>query len=321
MGKDKYSNVRYISLLWLSLEQSYVCEVCGEKNSTNFSYCRTCGAELLLMEKTLQQSRMPSTLDISNFDSTEEDLIFPDQKCWKCEKTVNPDSPFLNFCSETCSNIYSPSELQPEHVYRIYRKTKGKREYRINDMDNREFMRAISEKRGLTTFKIQDQNGLPLGEIRRGGTSSSRHNYSSDWPFDLDVLGRSEEFQVRVKRDNTLPSWGEIKTPLKTYTAKFNRKLIGVNYVIGPFNQSVRTEGNINDLDGNRYLTIVWEDWEDSQTKSLSEFKNLKWYTYRLDCYKFSSKFLTFAVSVCLIERFISNFGDLAAERKPIQDF
>ncbi|UCG89868.1 MAG: zinc ribbon domain-containing protein [Candidatus Heimdallarchaeota archaeon] len=39
------------------MEPYFMCQNCGEKTSTNFSYCRKCGAELSSVEKTPQSAQ------------------------------------------------------------------------------------------------------------------------------------------------------------------------------------------------------------------------------------------------------------------------
>ena len=59
-----------------SMELNVVCKNCGEKTSTNFSFCQKCGAELPLVEKTHQSVQdivLPaSTKEKTDIDSIEE---------------------------------------------------------------------------------------------------------------------------------------------------------------------------------------------------------------------------------------------------------
>ena len=41
----------------MNMEPYVVCKDCGEKTSTNFSYCRKCGAELALVKKMHQSTK------------------------------------------------------------------------------------------------------------------------------------------------------------------------------------------------------------------------------------------------------------------------
>ncbi|MHA2246279.1 MAG: hypothetical protein ACXADY_15050 [Candidatus Hodarchaeales archaeon] len=201
-----------------------------------------------------------------------EKLNFTEKKCCVCEKIVEPDSTFLNFCSEACEEKYTPSILEPIQVYQIYKKRKGRRVYTI-EMNNNKLMKTVSEKNIL---KIYDLRGLERGEInwRKG-------EYS--------ILGQSEEFKARVR---ILPTAGEkddegypIVQPtveIETFQGTFFARFL-----------SDYSEGYILDWDGERYFDIIWEDQNQSHD------------IYKLDVFAVLSSFLLFAISVCLIERFI----------------
>ncbi|MHA1996230.1 MAG: hypothetical protein ACW97Z_16985 [Candidatus Hodarchaeales archaeon] len=239
----------------------------------------------------------------TNIDSDEEDPIFSDQKCWTCNKTIGSDSESLIFCSETCERDYSQPEFKPDNVFQILRKPKITREYRISEDHNRDFMRVISvRKSSSVVLKIQDQTGLQLGEIRGKDPFPSQYRHPSTWLSDLVIFGSSNEFIARVKKS------GEIETTSETLITRFNKELLE-----RPKRASLRstlmyyipTKVEVGDLDDNPRLSVVWEDWEESKNNSRAKYEKLEWWSYRLESIDSVPRFLSFAISVCLMEIFM----------------
>ncbi|MHA2244779.1 MAG: zinc-ribbon domain-containing protein [Candidatus Hodarchaeales archaeon] len=87
------------------MEPYFVCKTCGEKNSTNFTYCRKCGAELSVVEKTHQSAQEkylpPSSQEKSDIidETNPENLVM--RTCPSCQATVITTVKICSKCGYT----------------------------------------------------------------------------------------------------------------------------------------------------------------------------------------------------------------------------
>lgn len=97
------------------MEPYVVCQVCGEKTRTSFTYCTKCGSELYLVEKTNQSSRdpfvQPSTRAKINDEIARNQRLETCPECGyklilfqnkeKCTYCGFPHQPFPQFSEQT----------------------------------------------------------------------------------------------------------------------------------------------------------------------------------------------------------------------------
>ena len=191
-----------------------------------------------------------------------------------------------------------------------YTVLKNNRDYKITEMNKKEYTSVTREKRNL--FKVQKSNGSSLGEIKWNLTGSK-------WK----IIGHSEENQATVKIKSTTfnsllhnsKPWESrviterIETPFGNLIAEGKMKKIRTSDVFkipiyGWTNKKkghfVATECNVKDSNGNHCFSVNYVDQESNKAQ-----KTGKEYSIVCDTQQFSDSFLITSISVCLIEKYI----------------
>ncbi|MHA2244781.1 MAG: hypothetical protein ACXADY_07400 [Candidatus Hodarchaeales archaeon] len=139
-------------------------------------------------------------------------------------------------------------------------------------------------------FTVQNADGSPMGEIKSNLTGSS-------WK----ILGSSNETLARIKlRSAGLNPFktikmrtGEMKTPLGSFKAEAPVRDVSTSQ----YKYYIATKCYVTDSNGNPCFTLTWED-----PASHPEYGR----EYRIDTQGNMTPFLTFTISVCLIDKFMS---------------
>ncbi len=140
-------------------------------------------------------------------------------------------------------------------------------------------------------FTVQNPNGSPIGEIKSNLTGTT-------WK----IIGSSNETLTRIKlRSPVLNPFkpmkmrtGEMKTPLGSFKAKAPVRDVSTSQYKGYY---IAIKCSVTDSNGDPCFRVTWVDHE-SHPKYGRE--------YRIDSQGIMSPFLTFAVSGCLIDKFLS---------------
>ncbi len=170
----------------------------------------------------------------------------------------------------------------------------------------------------MQIFEIYSADGRQTGEVRRNLIGST-------WK----VLGVSEEHQATLRSDwiagfnfyilrysfsksgwsDSSPYFheGEIKTPTGTFKARSPVKKVPTGEYKGNY---VKIECHVTDSTGNLCFTVIWVDHE-LNPKFGKE--------YRIDSKGIMSPFLTFIVSVCLVNKFLTSY--MSYDYTPTPDY
>lgn len=147
----------------------------------------------------------------------------------------------------------------------------------------------------VSIFTIQDHNRLSIGEIRGNIPLFGRTNWK--------VFGFSKKNQAFVRlpgfkilEKSTLFHIGKIETPIGLYKATVPLKILPTDEFKGYY---VPTKCDITDSNNNLCFTVTWVKYKPFLRQVIE---------YRIDSPIPMSPFLTFTISVCLIEKFLSNY-------------
>ncbi|MHA2244782.1 MAG: hypothetical protein ACXADY_07405 [Candidatus Hodarchaeales archaeon] len=143
----------------------------------------------------------------------------------------------------------------------------------------------------VSIFKVKNPDGSPMGKIKRNLTGTT-------WK----ILGSSNETLALIKLPLTGINFlkprqmrtGEIKTPLGSFKAEAQVSSVSTSQYKGYY---IATNCNVTDSNDNHCFSVTLIDYRSNPKYG---------WEYIIDSQGIMTPFLTFTISVCLIDKFMS---------------